>query len=449
MGRRYYVSCRQLGVKPETKEASLRAANQWWRDTQASIDLAYSAAHPPYQPTPLEDLASALHGGRWKDLSELQEMLRKNAGLTPPAATQPVEAIAESQVAGVLGELLHRAILYGEPFPDTLLAGLPPARAQQIRDAVTMLRGGNAAAPGRTVAEMVSSWLAKQQHQVAIGGMSADRVRNLRPILSHFAAFVGETADVAAITAEVLDGFHSFCLSKIAEKHWSPSYSKEVFAVAKQWTRYLTQLGAIQVPANLHARWRFGSMASAVATFTVDEVQQLTGAASGKLKLALLLMLNCGMTQQDVSDLADVEVNWQAGRVRRKRSKTRHVGSVPTVEYPLWPATLALLKEYRSGTDRVLVTKSGGPFLRKDTGSDMFARLYEDLRERVGIPKPMKLLRKTSASLLESHEVYGRFTSLFLGHSPRSMKDRHYAAPPQELFDAAIVWLGERLGQFG
>lgn len=58
----------------------------------------------------------------------------------------------------------------------------------------------------------------------------------------------------------------------------------------------------------------------------------------------------------------------------------------------------------------------------------------------------MKLLRKTAASMLESHEVYGRFVGLFLGHAPASMKDKHYSAPPQQHFDAAIHWLGEQLG---
>jgi hypothetical protein len=46
----------------------------------------------------------------------------------------------------------------------------------------------------------------------------------------------------------------------------------------------------------------------------------------------------------------------------------------------------------------------------------------------------------------KSSEVYGRFVSLLLEHSPKSMKDWHYAAPPQQLFDSAILWLGEQLG---
>ena len=61
----------------------------------------------------------------------------------------------------------------------------------------------------------------------------------------------------------------------------------------------------------------------------------------------------------------------------------------------------------------------------------------------------MKLLRKTSSSLLETHEVYGRYATLFLGQSPRSIADRHYVWPSQDLFDKAMGWLGERYGLGG
>jgi hypothetical protein len=68
---------------------------------------------------------------------------------------------------------------------------------------------------------------------------------------------------------------------------------------------------------------------------------------------------------------------------------------------------------------------------------------------RLGFNRPLKELRKLGATLLASHEVYGRFHSYFLGHSPRTVADRHYVRPPQELFDEAVLWLGEQLGQNG
>lgn len=64
MGRRYYVSCRQLAIKPETKKASLQAANQWWRDKQAELDLAekLSRRQSARTPQPMEDLLASLLG---------------------------------------------------------------------------------------------------------------------------------------------------------------------------------------------------------------------------------------------------------------------------------------------------------------------------------------------------------------------------------------------------
>ena len=71
---------------------------------------------------------------------------------------------------------------------------------------------------------------------------------------------------------------------------------------------------------------------------------------------------------------------------------------------------------------------------------------YIHLVRKTGVKKPIKLFRKTSASMLESHESHSRLVSLFLGHAPASIKDRHYAAPSQERFNAAVDWLGEQFG---
>jgi hypothetical protein len=55
-GRRFYVSARQLGC-PETKEGSIQAANEWWRNKQTELDYAYRAAQRI--PRPMEDIAAA------------------------------------------------------------------------------------------------------------------------------------------------------------------------------------------------------------------------------------------------------------------------------------------------------------------------------------------------------------------------------------------------------
>ena len=48
--------------------------------------------------------------------------------------------------------------------------------------------------------------------------------------------------------------------------------------------------------------------------------------------------------------------------------------------------------------------------------------------------------------MLESHEIYGRYKGHFLGHAPRGLAEKHYAAPSTELFDKIVSWLGEQFG---
>jgi integrase len=437
-GRRYYVSARQLGTV-ETKESSLQAANQWWRDKQAEIDLAYRACLPaPRTPAPLDDLLEALD----IPLPQEQEgMLVKYARLNQ------------------LMELFRKVLIEGQPWPERVREKLSPARTHQLETGAKGIRGETATSAERTVRAQLDAWLTKQRTLVSIGAITAAYSNNAHHCLKHFVAFLGESADVSIIDRDRLDGFHNFCLSKLAERlqdakaGWSTSYAKEVFATARAWVRWLVEQGTIEPPRNLNSRgFRFGPAAQKVETWTEEEVRFVVGKATGRLQLALLLMLNCGMTQKDVSDLRDEEVDWAKGRITRKRSKTKGQANVPVVEYPLWVPTFALLKRYRSGQDRVLLTKSGGAFVRKGhvngqlRGGDSFAENYKYLRVKIGFTKPMKLLRKTAASKLESHETYGRFTSLFLGHAPQAMKDRHYVRPPQNLFDAGVRWLG---GQFG
>src|SRR5436190_8967083 len=64
----YFVSCRQLG-RPETKEGSAQAANDWWEAKQKEIDGA-----PPAPPTEEDRRANAAKVWAmvedWKQLDE-------------------------------------------------------------------------------------------------------------------------------------------------------------------------------------------------------------------------------------------------------------------------------------------------------------------------------------------------------------------------------------------
>jgi hypothetical protein len=80
----------------------------------------------------------------------------------------------------------------------------------------------------------------------------------------------------------------------------------------------------------------------------------------------------------------------------------------------------------------------GGKLKKNDNVKSAFDRL----KRKTKITKSLKSLKKTSASLLRNNPRYASLEDLFLGHAPRRMSDKHYAANPETLFDEAITWLG-------
>jgi integrase len=461
-GKRYTVSPSVLSKRfavavPETQDGSYQYANEWWKAKKTEIDAAGLPIPAPRTQLPLEDVAAAALGVSPADFFNRLLAFWNRHKNEETGARSVAEQDAKEIIENVWREL-GRTIIENRPLPDGIDAQLPPARLHQLRDAVKAIRGESAAATDCTIKAHAGAWLAVQEKQVEAGQLTAARVNNVRMALAHFTRWLGETADVAGIDAAKLQGFYEYCLTQVAARRkdskagWSLPFAKEVFAVARSWLRWLTEQGTIDPPRNLARRFKFGSTAKKILTWSVDEVQHVIGEAPGKLKLALLLMVNCGMTQVDVSDLKDEEVNWKHKTITRRRSKTKDNENVPVVTYRLWPLTFKLLKKHRSGAERVLLTESGKPYVRSEmvngklVKADGFTSNYAHLKRRLKFTKSMKLLRKTAATLLESHREYGRLVPHFLGHSPRGVAAKHYAAPPQELFDEALTWLGKQLG---
>ena len=183
---------------------------------------------------------------------------------------------------------------------------------------------------------------------------------------------------------------------------------------AKQFISRLAEMKLIPLPGNIRSRrFRFNHSAAAeIETFTVDEVRALLAACDGfseRTKLYLLLMLNCGMYQNDIAELRQDEVNWSKGTLTRARSKTRERNG-PVVTYKLWPETFALLKKHRAGGELALTTDEGNPLVKywledgKMRRYDAIQSAWTRLAEKMGgkIRLGMKHLRKTSATMLGS-----------------------------------------------
>ena len=313
----------------------------------------------------------------------------------------------------------------------------------------------SAASEDQTVRTYAERFVEEKTASVAAGQLSAGRNYTLRLHVTHFRDWIGSETIVADINGKHLNDYRLALLADVDAKKWSRTTASDRLKSVRSFIRWLWQIEAIPtLPRIMDGRSKALTISESTPTvvvYTKQEIATLLQKAIDRTKLYILLMLNCGMTQKDISDLDLVEVDWEAGRISRRRSKTRGFDNVPLVSYPLWPETLRLLRQARSNkrSGRVLLNEKGNLLWYEEAGDngklrkvDNVRSAFERLRYKTGINKPPKSLKKTSASLLRDNQKYASLEDLYLGHAPRRMSDKHYTLAPQTLFDEAITWLG-------
>jgi integrase len=413
-GKWYAVSCRKLGTPP-TKEASWRAANDWWIQQQRSVDNA-----PP-----------------------TEEQVRANA----------FQVWSMVQDWAVLDEQSRERIV------DSLVG---VGQYQRIKaQAEAMITSAEAPAPDRRVKYQADSWKRLLRGVCQSGQMSEGRYDAYCRNISIFMDWIGEQSAIETIDETKLEGFFNHLSQRVVARNYAPSYAHTILMTAKQFISRLAELKLIPLPANIRSRrFRFNHSAPIrIETFTVEEVQRMLTAAdevSDRTKLYLLLMLNCGMYQNDIAELRNDEINWTTGTITRARSKTRERHG-PIVAYKLWPETISLLRKYRNRGDLALTNEEGKPLVRYWLGDDGKLKRYDcvhaawsKLPAKLGLKRmrlALKHLRKTASTALGQHPQYKFYANHFLADSPRSIADRSYVVPSQEEFFSALDWLrGQLLG---
>jgi integrase len=412
-GKWYAISCRKLDV-PETKEASWRAANDWWEIQLRTIDKA-----PPSE-----------------------EDLRANA----------VRVWSMVQDWNVLDEESRERLV------DSLVGAGQYKKIKAQADA--MLVSTQPTPPGRTVKCQVDGWTTLLKSVCASGQLSEGRYDAYFRNIKVFVNWIGEQAAIDTIDETKLEDFFNYLSLQVAGGKYAPSYAHGLLMTARQFISRLAELKLIPLPCNIRSRrFRFNhSVATKIETFTVEEVREMVTAAAGpheRTKLFLLLMLNCGMYQNDIAELRTDEVDWKVGTITRARSKTRHRNG-PVVTYKLWPETFALLKKYRSkGGDLALTNEEGNPLVRywldeqgKMRRYDCIDAAWRRLAAALGRDKMrlgLKHLRKTSSTALGQHPQYKYYGGHFLADSPKGMDQKHYVRPNDAEFFLALDWLRGQL----
>ncbi len=296
----------------------------------------------------------------------------------------------------------------------------------------------------------VKMFLAKEQQRVGAGELSAGRFTSMKASIFYFRNWAGADVDVSTIAGQALTRYHSHLLELMAADRCSATYARDRLVAVKTLIRWLWGQDAIEnLPKNIDSKeLKISRRTTTPETMTHEEVATLLRETTGLNRLCILLGLNCGMTQKDISDLLDRDVSWQTGTITRKRSKTANHAGVPTVTYQLWPETFRQLQQHRSQTEVVLLTKAGKRLVEErldETGSyrksDSVKSAYDRGMVKLSFSKPFKLLRKTSATLIHSNPQFRGLDQLFLGHAPASIAERHYVATSKSALDDALEWL--------
>ena len=324
-------------------------------------------------------------------------------------------------------------------------------RKEVWRDRLEVMQ--RAAKQDNTLKVHVDLFLAGKRADADAGELTVGRVEKLRIQLSHFCDWLGSETPVAEITSQMLRDYRSKLLEQVTADNWSRTTASDRLGSVKSLVRWLWDTEAISSLPRSMTKLEIGKSNKKIVDFDHDEIRRLLTKASNRTRLYILLMLNCGQTQKDVADLSPGEVDWDVGRITRKRSKTRGHAGVPEVSYLLWPETLSLLRQERSSekSDRVLLNEKNEPLWMEELSdkykkNDNVRSAFDRLRRKLKIGKSLISLKKTSASLIRSSKEYKGLEDVYLAHAPQKMSDRHYAKAPQELLDEAIKWLREQYG---
>jgi integrase len=425
-GKAYYFPLKD----GETKQSSYQRAYAEWLELKARIDAEAKQAEQSRQQRAKRELARVEEQLK----HETRDRLHR---LVAPMVDQVT--MQSGKVDMVAARAFYDYAKHGEVMPE---------------------QNGGGPAPN-SVGKAIDAFLGHKRTQAEAQQRSLNRYDVLRQQLWHFRDWLGSDKPIDALDESCLRSYYEYLIKQISQQQYSSKTASEMLSALKQFIRWAWQHGYCSLPRNLDSKdLHIAVKQEPIKTVSVDTVKLILSKASDKTKLYVLLMLNCGMTQKDISDLRPDEVDWKRGRIQRVRSKTDNHEAVPVVDYPLWHETWQLIKTHGNQQgERVFLNKDGKP-LKSDyiktngrrAQNDAIKNAFFRLTKRKDMMNALqgvslKQLRASAASLLGSHPEFQRYAQHFLGHSPRSVADKHYVTPSQQQFDNAIKWLGEQYDQ--
>ncbi|MBL8824213.1 MAG: tyrosine-type recombinase/integrase [Planctomycetia bacterium] len=272
-------------------------------------------------------------------------------------------------------------------------------------------------------------------------GQSTTDFNNLSRTMQLFKEVFGEETNLEHFPQSKVKQWYDFCKSKEVERlkskkeGWSGIYAKKVFQFGLALLHWAYNNEHIDhLPRKMKSKeFRFDTSCGDPKVFEPAEISKILLQVKHPIyKACFLLMLNCGMTQADVSDIEKNQVDFQKGTITRRRSKMKKAGKGFTVTHHLWPQTLDCLKEAACNDNlHLLLSETGAKLYEKCMRGDQIVNkdlVYQYWRRTINgsnISLSPRHFRKTGATLIT--EKFDLSTAqLWLGHTPNEIARKHY-----------------------
>lgn len=464
-GKRYYFS-----IRPgEGTDDSYKRCLLLWQDKKRQIDGDND--HGRAWRALAENLTQRLNKIQQEDTEQNRKLWRLFDGLRKTyllfaSRGEPCGLLLEGKTVADI-ENDPNEFVFALTGPDDYPAPRPPWEA--VGDDSTSTNQSPAVI--RTVASEAAKFLADKRSEVEDGAISHGRLNELTVKVNQFASRFKESEGIEAITSDRIRDYYTWLREPLGPRKNSkkvpgqdtegaeakPPAFRSLRTVSdykrdmKQFVAWLVAHDLIVKPSILDSRTSTKIAQKDIVVFSDNDLQVLFENAHEKLRLFMLLGLNCCATQVDIGTLKHNDVDWQLGRIKRKRHKTAKHENVPMVEYVLWPQTFELLKKHRSSHEILALTADdGGPLWDDSVGTNGIRRIdaiWKPFAKVVATKidlnrKSFKNLRKTASTRMETK--YPQFTQLLLGHAAKDQSGRAYTQYPQAQFDEAVRWLGEQ-----
>ena len=453
----FRVTCKQLGLPRSqwTQKHSQDHANSWWELKAQALGVAKIANHPH---------AAGLH-----EIRRRMQLAKKRGHSKAIACLQnkfeeikrlPADEDPDLDDIGIkLAGLRSMGIVTSDP--------LDPITTDVLFGSGSFWAAGTVETvdEGKTLSEWKEAFLAEQISRQKRGSLTAGRIDFLRSHLNKVIKYF-EGIDPLLTPSKITPVLIKKYFQTIANRKCAYSTKRDEWATFKQlMSAFSLEDDDFRLPKILTGRQsscEFPKSQKKADPFTKDEFHLVLNASDDALRAYLLLMLNCFMTQSDISDLQTQEVDLPKCRICRTRSKKRKkIGnSAIPMHWKLWKITVACLdkvkpddsnqKNFFLENNQKLVHEhaKGG---RTDFIARKFEAVIKTLKKSGALApewnKTLKQLRKTGANIIEKSEQHAAALNTLLEHES-SVASIHYTntgKPKKRLF-RATNYVGKKMG---